>query len=135
MAVDLHNCELLIPSDNFDGLSMENSNTNNNKGRAYLFGSSEFGSELSSPIGLDQLSSSSTESSNSEEEEEEDCFIGEFTRQMAQYMLQDEDKHEKVFNTDSIFSSGFSLKKKKKAYLLFLIFLISVLWFNYGWEI
>ncbi|KAA3456763.1 forkhead box protein P2-like [Gossypium australe] len=97
MAVDLHNCELLIPSDNFDGLSMENSNTSNNKGRAFLFGSSEFGSELSSPIGSDQLSSSSTESSNSEEEEEEDCFIGEFTRQMAQYMLQDEDKHEKFY--------------------------------------
>ncbi|KAG4155575.1 hypothetical protein ERO13_D03G120500v2 [Gossypium hirsutum] len=95
--VDLHNCELLIPSDNFDGLSMEKNNTNNNKSRAYLFGSSEFGSELSSPIGSDQLSSSSTESSNSEEEEEEeeDCFIGEFTRQMAQYMVQDEDKHEK----------------------------------------
>ncbi|XVF19966.1 hypothetical protein REPUB_Repub11eG0157000 [Reevesia pubescens] len=49
------------------------------------------GSELSSPIGSDQLSSNSTESS-----EEEDDYIGELNRQMAQYMLQDEDnKHEK----------------------------------------
>lgn len=48
------------------------------------------GSELSSPIDSAQ-SSSSTESS-----EEGDDYIGELTRQMAQYMLQDEDKHEKV---------------------------------------
>ncbi|XVF05425.1 hypothetical protein REPUB_Repub05bG0171100 [Reevesia pubescens] len=47
-------------------------------------------SGLSSPTGSDQLSSSSTESS----EEEEDDYIGELTRRMAQYMLQDEDKHE-----------------------------------------
>ena len=117
MAVDLHNCELLLPShqfftpqDHLDGLSVDNSSNNNkpiNHKASYLFGSSLSGSELSSPIGS-ELSSSSLESS-----EEEDDYIGELTRQMAQYMLQDEDKHEKVFpllrhvNKDSILASGF----------------------------
>ncbi|XWS71629.1 hypothetical protein CRYUN_Cryun03dG0154300 [Craigia yunnanensis] len=100
MAVDLHNCELLLPSqfftpqDHLDGLSLDNSNCRSsskpiNQNASYLFGSSDSGSELSSPIGS-ELSSISTESS-----EEEDDYIGELTRQMDQYMLQDEDKHEK----------------------------------------
>ncbi|XVE79501.1 hypothetical protein DITRI_Ditri14bG0064100 [Diplodiscus trichospermus] len=99
MAVDLHNCELLLPSDQFfspedhlDGLPLDKNNNSKpiNKNGSYLFGSSDAGFEFSSPIGS-ELSSSSTESS-----EEEDDYIGELTRQMAQYMLQDEDKHEKV---------------------------------------
>ncbi|XVE79500.1 hypothetical protein DITRI_Ditri14bG0064100 [Diplodiscus trichospermus] len=99
MAVDLHNCELLLPSDQFfspedhlDGLPLDKNNNSKpiNKNGSYLFGSSDAGFEFSSPIGS-ELSSSSTESS-----EEEDDYIGELTRQMAQYMLQDEDKHEKA---------------------------------------
>ncbi|XP_022755832.1 uncharacterized protein LOC111303674 isoform X2 [Durio zibethinus] len=105
MAVDLRNCELLLPSqfftpqDHLDGLSLDNSNRssrNNNKNNkpikrnaSYLMGSSDSGSEWSSPIGS-ELSSISTENSK-----EEDDYIGELTRQMAQYMLQDEDKHDK----------------------------------------
>ncbi|XVE59336.1 hypothetical protein DITRI_Ditri05aG0037900 [Diplodiscus trichospermus] len=103
MAVDLHNCELLLPSqfftpqDHLDGLSLNNSNcssSNNNKknnhqNASYLFVLSDSGSELSSPF-ASELSSSSTESS-----QEEDDYIREMTRQMAQCMLQDEDKHEK----------------------------------------
>ena len=107
MAVDLHSCELLLPSQfftpqDFDGLSSvpdsssSSSNNNNhpiNQNASYLLsGSSDSGSELSSSTGSELSSSSSTESS-----EEEDDYIGELTRQMAQYMLQDEDKHEKVF--------------------------------------
>ncbi|XP_022730835.1 uncharacterized protein LOC111285582 isoform X2 [Durio zibethinus] len=107
MAVDLHNCELLLPSqfftpqDRLDGLSVDNSNcssSKNNKNKnkpinqnaSYLFDLSDSGSEFSSLIGSDQLSLSSTESSG-----EEDNYIGELTRRMAQYMLQDEDEHEK----------------------------------------
>ncbi|XWS28768.1 hypothetical protein CRYUN_Cryun25bG0099600 [Craigia yunnanensis] len=100
MAADQHNCELLLPShqfhtpqDHLDGLSLDNSSNNNkpiNQNASYLFGSFVSWSELCSPIGS-ELSSSSTESS-----EEEDDYIGELTRQMAQYMLQDEDKHEKA---------------------------------------
>ncbi|OMO90546.1 hypothetical protein COLO4_19053 [Corchorus olitorius] len=97
MAVDLHNCELLLPSQFFT--PQDNSNSNDNSSNkpikqnasCLLFGSSDSGSDLSSPIGSEVSSSSSTESS----EEEEDDYIGELTRQMAQYMLQDEDKHEK----------------------------------------
>ncbi|XP_039052383.1 uncharacterized protein LOC120194049 [Hibiscus syriacus] len=73
MTVDLHNRELLLPS------------------QLYNPQEDHLGSELSSPIGSDRLCSSSTESSR-EEEEEEDDYIGELTRQMAQYMLPDEDK-------------------------------------------
>ncbi|XP_007016271.2 PREDICTED: uncharacterized protein LOC18590595 [Theobroma cacao] len=99
MAVDLNNSELLLPSQFFTpqdlhGLSLDNSNSSSNKpinqnAFYYVFGSTDSGSEFSSPIGS-ELSSSSTESS-----EEEDDYMGELTRQMAQYMLQDEDKHEK----------------------------------------
>ncbi|KAK8550861.1 hypothetical protein V6N12_039544 [Hibiscus sabdariffa] len=69
MAVDLHNYELLLPSQLFTPQE------------------DHLGSELSSPIGSDQLSSSSTESS-----QEEDDYIGELSRQMAQHMLPDEDE-------------------------------------------
>ncbi|KAK9022218.1 hypothetical protein V6N11_002500 [Hibiscus sabdariffa] len=69
MAVDLHSHELLLPSQLFTPQE------------------DHLGSELSSPIGSDQLSSSSTESS-----QEEDDYIGELSRQMAQHMLPDEDK-------------------------------------------
>ncbi|XP_021278037.1 serine/threonine-protein kinase pakD [Herrania umbratica] len=99
MAVDLNNSELLLPSQFFTpqdlhGLSLDNSNSSSNKpinqnASYYVFGSTDSWSEFSSPIGS-ELSSSSTESS-----EEEDDYSGELTRQMAQYMLQDEDKHEK----------------------------------------
>ncbi|XVF68864.1 hypothetical protein PTKIN_Ptkin11bG0035500 [Pterospermum kingtungense] len=77
--------------DHLDGHnSCNNKNKPINKHGFCLFGSSDSGSELSSPIGS-APSSSSTESS-----EEEDDYIGELTRWMAQYMLQDEDKHEKT---------------------------------------
>ncbi|KAA3489650.1 G patch domain-containing 3 [Gossypium australe] len=71
MAVDLHNFELLLPS-------------------LFFTPQDNLGSELSSPIGSDQPSSSSTDSTR-----EEDDYIGELTRQMAQYMLPDDDKLEK----------------------------------------
>ncbi|XP_022753815.1 uncharacterized protein LOC111302142 [Durio zibethinus] len=102
MAADLHKCELLLPSDQFftpqgrlDGLSLDNSSSNNinkaiNQKASYLFGSSDSGSELSSPIGSEKTSSSTGSS------EEEDDYNRQLTRQMAQYMLQDEDKHEKA---------------------------------------
>ncbi|GMI92184.1 hypothetical protein like AT5G59050 [Hibiscus trionum] len=75
MAVDLHNYELLLPSQLFTPQE------------------DHLGSELSSPVGSDQLSSSSTESS-----QEEDDYIGELSRQMAQHMLPDEDKLEKPWD-------------------------------------
>ncbi|TYH16178.1 hypothetical protein ES288_A05G098000v1 [Gossypium darwinii] len=71
MAVDLHNFELLLPSQFFTPQD-------------------NLGSGLSSPIGSDQPSSSSTDSTR-----EEDDYIGELTRLMAQNMLPDDDKLEK----------------------------------------
>ncbi|GMI81750.1 hypothetical protein like AT5G59050 [Hibiscus trionum] len=76
MAVDLHEYELLLPSQPFTPQE------------------DHLGSELSSTIGSDQLSSSSTESS----QEEDDNYIGELSRQMAQYMFPDEDKPEKPWD-------------------------------------
>ncbi|KAK8598540.1 hypothetical protein V6N13_094508 [Hibiscus sabdariffa] len=89
MAVDHHDPAFFIPSSPDHRLSLQNTTT-----KLHLFASSESGSELSSPSGSDHLGLSST-TTDSSEEDEEDCFIGELTRQMAQYMLQDEDKHEK----------------------------------------
>ncbi|GMI97140.1 hypothetical protein like AT5G59050 [Hibiscus trionum] len=101
MSVDLHARGLLIPS------SQDH----------HLFASSESGSELSSPTASDHLGSSSTTTESSEEEE--DCFIGELTRQMAQFMLQDEDKHEQSSGSPVVekfetatYSHGFQSKQE-----------------------
>ncbi|KAE8705649.1 hypothetical protein F3Y22_tig00110419pilonHSYRG00141 [Hibiscus syriacus] len=95
MAVDLHDPALFTLSSqdhHFEALQSNNSN------KRYLFASSESGSELSSPTGSDHLNSTITESS----EEEEDCLIAELTRQMAQFMLRDEDKHEKSYGSPMV---------------------------------
>ncbi|KAK8488831.1 hypothetical protein V6N11_025345 [Hibiscus sabdariffa] len=109
MAVDLHDPAFFIPSS-----PLQNTTT-----KLHLFASSESGSELSSPSGSDHLGLSSTTTDSSEEEEEEDCFTDELTRQMAQYMLQDEDKHEKSSGSPLVekfetatYSHGFQSKQE-----------------------
>ncbi|KAL3518128.1 hypothetical protein ACH5RR_020717 [Cinchona calisaya] len=52
---------------------------------------SEFGSPISSELG-----SSSTSESINESEEDEELFISELTRQMTEYMLQDDDDDDKI---------------------------------------
>ncbi|GKV08026.1 hypothetical protein SLEP1_g19716 [Rubroshorea leprosula] len=99
MAVDLHNRELLLPSQFFteeqEGIHSVSSKPNSQNGSLFS-GSSDSGSEyLSSPV---ESEVGSTKSSEEEEAGGEDDYIAELTRKMAYYMFQDEDKQEKSWD-------------------------------------
>ncbi|KAK3206382.1 hypothetical protein Dsin_020428 [Dipteronia sinensis] len=100
MAVDLHNTDQSLLSSTFSGFFTQEHDTfyslnkpietNNSRDNTWssCFGSSDSGSGFSSSV----------ESEEEEEEsdpEEQDDYFAELSRQMAHYMLQDDDKHEK----------------------------------------
>ncbi|KAE8039152.1 hypothetical protein FH972_011590 [Carpinus fangiana] len=96
MAVDLHSTELLLPSHFLYDEEEDDILPKNLKPTKVLKESSYYNpweahqSALSSPVGS-ELGSGSAES----ESDKEDDYIAELTRQMAHYMLQDDDKMEK----------------------------------------
>jgi hypothetical protein len=96
MAVDLHSTELLLPSHFLYDEEEDDILAKNLKPTKVLKESSYYNpweapqSALSSPVGS-ELGSGSAES----ESDKEDDYIAELARQMAHYMLQDDDKMEK----------------------------------------
>ncbi|KAL5750394.1 hypothetical protein ACOSP7_024997 [Xanthoceras sorbifolium] len=97
MAVDLHNKDqsLLSSTDTYFSLNKPIWTNNNSCNNSWsCFGSSDSGSVLSSPV-ESELGSTETE----EESEPEEDYCAELSRQMAHYMLQDDDKHEKSWGS------------------------------------
>lgn len=96
MAVDPHSTELLLPSHFLYDEEEDDILPKNLKPSKVLKESSYYNpweapqSALSSPVGS-ELGSRSAES----ESDKEDDYIAQLTRQMAHYMLQDDDKMEK----------------------------------------
>lgn len=83
MAVDLHDRNQLLPDSQF--FTEANSSIKPmTKNYSSCFSSSDFGSVFSSPVESEQ---GSTES----ETDQDDDYIAELTREMAHYMLQDDD--------------------------------------------
>ncbi|TXG74203.1 hypothetical protein EZV62_002782 [Acer yangbiense] len=104
MAVDLHNTDQSLLSSSSSGFSTQEHDTffslnklietNNSSDNTWssCFGSSDSCSVLSSPV---ESELGSTETESDPEEEEQDDYLAELSRQMAHYMLQDDEKHEK----------------------------------------
>ncbi|KAK4854706.1 hypothetical protein QYF36_000346 [Acer negundo] len=104
MAVDLHNTDQSLISSSSSGFFTQDHDTffslnklietNNSSDNTWssCFGSSDSGSVLGSPV---ESELGSTETESDPEEEEQDDYFAELSRQMAHYMLQDDEKHEK----------------------------------------
>ncbi|KAK0606175.1 hypothetical protein LWI29_034863 [Acer saccharum] len=104
MAVDLHNTDQSLLSSSSSGFFTQEHETffslnklietNNSSDNTWssCFGTSDSGSVLSSPV---ESEVGSTETESDPEEEEQDDYLAELSRQMAHYMLQDDEKHEK----------------------------------------